>query len=149
MNRIIRISLVFYIVLSSWTLHAEIYKWVDENGRTHYGEKPPNEEATEMKIRENEQEPEAGVEKHKVDRDKLLEIYEEEREQKKQEKQKAEEAKKKQEKYCQGLENDLKDMDRGGVYYVLDENGERKYVSEETVASRKKELQEEYEKNCE
>ena len=35
-------------------LHADVYKWVDENGQVHYGEKPGNTAAEEVTIRHNE-----------------------------------------------------------------------------------------------
>ncbi len=34
--------------------YAKVYKWVDENGQVHYGEKPGNTEAERIKIRTNE-----------------------------------------------------------------------------------------------
>lgn len=148
MKWLIKSSLIFFIAFSSGMLQAEIYKWVDENGRTHYGEKPPEEGASEVKIKDNTPEPGGELEKHNVDREKLLEIYEEERRQKKEEKLKMEEEQKKKEKYCMQLKNDLKDMQKGGSFYELDENGERKYISDKEIANRIKELQTNYKDHC-
>jgi hypothetical protein len=44
---------VFLLVLATQTCRAEIYKWVDENGHTHYSERAGdagNAKATEVKI---------------------------------------------------------------------------------------------------
>ncbi len=34
--------------------HAGVYKWVDENGQVHYGERPLDSSAQKMTIRQNE-----------------------------------------------------------------------------------------------
>lgn len=31
---------------------ADIYKWIDEHGKIHFGESPPNDEATKVEVRE-------------------------------------------------------------------------------------------------
>ena len=148
MNRIfIKILACIVTALFLSTVNAEVYKWVDENGRTYYGEKPPVDDASKIDIKESPG-TEDNVVKPGVDRDKLLEIYEEERKQKKEQKLQAEKERKEKEKYCMELKNDIKDVQRGGSFYELDEKGERKYLSEDVVAKRKKEMQDEYSKYC-
>lgn len=39
--------IVFFSLLYFACSHAEIFKWVDANGRTHFGDKPPHNEKTE------------------------------------------------------------------------------------------------------
>ena len=40
------------VMFLSLTAHAEIYKWVDEHGQTHYGEKPPaNKKSKQIYVR--------------------------------------------------------------------------------------------------
>lgn len=43
------------LILSSGLSHAQIYKWVDENGQVHYGSKPQqnNQSVETIKIRQN------------------------------------------------------------------------------------------------
>jgi Domain of unknown function (DUF4124) len=43
MNRKFSLSLLFVAIVLAFALPAtaQVYKWVDEKGRTHYGEKPP------------------------------------------------------------------------------------------------------------
>lgn len=36
-----QLCLVLTAMLLSFSVHAQIYKWVDENGQTHYSEQPP------------------------------------------------------------------------------------------------------------
>ena len=44
------VGAVCLLILSSWAL-ADVYKWVDENGVTHYGnQKPPEAKAEQVKV---------------------------------------------------------------------------------------------------
>lgn len=36
-----QICLAIATLLMTFTVHAQIYKWVDENGQTHYSQQPP------------------------------------------------------------------------------------------------------------
>ena len=41
-GRVVRTAfLCGVLVVSAWAADAQVFKWVDEKGRTHYGEKPP------------------------------------------------------------------------------------------------------------
>lgn len=44
MNRIV--WLIVALLCASWC-QAEVYKWVDANGKTHFGDRPPAEQKTE------------------------------------------------------------------------------------------------------
>ena len=54
---IIKNSCIFLVfALIAFSTSAEIYKWVDEEGKVHYGENPPQTENTDIKtikIRDN------------------------------------------------------------------------------------------------
>ncbi len=42
------------VLLSSYTVNAEIYKWVDEQGKIHFTDNPPkNKQAEEVKLKIN------------------------------------------------------------------------------------------------
>jgi glutaredoxin len=50
----LRPLLLLFLGLCSMQLHAGIYTWQDEQGRTHFGDRPPDrEQATELKLRIN------------------------------------------------------------------------------------------------
>ncbi len=136
------------MVISGMLAHAEIYKWIDENGRTYYGEKPPDENATRLDINNTPSTVEESVEERLEKREKLLEIYEEERNIKKEQKLKAEQEEIQKKRKCIQLADRLKSMERGGTYYILDEDGNRKYVSEETVSETRKALEDTYNREC-
>ena len=69
----------------------------------------------------------------------------ERKEQRDQKKQKKAEARSK----CHNIQAQLSDMEQGGIlYYELDENGERKFVSDERVEAKKNKLRDYLKKNC-
>src|SRR5689334_23079425 len=49
---IMRIA-VLGAVLAAAPAWAQVYKWVDEQGRTHYGEKPPASKAAPVDLRDS------------------------------------------------------------------------------------------------
>lgn len=54
MNKVLIMWLLFAVVGLSFPVHAEIYSWVDEQGRKHFGNKPPAEaQAKKLDIRPN------------------------------------------------------------------------------------------------
>ena len=72
--------LVFFSHQAS--LMAEVYKWVDENGRVHYGDKPGNDNSLKMNINENQIMSEADLLRESR-RQKLLDVLTKERQEKK------------------------------------------------------------------
>ena len=142
---------IFLFMLSigiiSGPVIAEVYKWVDEHGQTHYGEKAPVTNAQQIQIEEVTAD--KSMEKYNQEREKLLRIYEEERNTKKDEDLKAEKLKAEKEQKCQNLKTEIANLQRGGrVYYNVDDSGERIFLSEEEVSARIKNMQNDYDKYC-
>ena len=54
-------------LLVQTSVHAGIYKWVDENGQVHYGERPGNTTSERLTIRKNETTTPRTVKKAKED----------------------------------------------------------------------------------
>ena len=128
--------------------YAEVYKWVDEQGQTQYGETPLAANATEVKIQQAPQ-PDMSLQNRNEESDKLLKVYEEERKIRNEEKQKAEEEEKKRAEKCLVAKNELQDMQQAGLsYYQLDDKGERIILSKTEREQRIKELQEQYNLHC-
>lgn len=49
MNKALSVAILFCITFS--ISNAEIYKWLDENGKIHYGDKAPNDDILPLKIK--------------------------------------------------------------------------------------------------
>ena len=144
----INITLVCLVLFGTVNTGAEVYKWIDKDGHTHYGEKPQGENASIVDI-DTDPVVDKNVEKHNKEREKLLKIYEEEREMKEVQKLQTEKEEKELREKCTKLENELQDMKQTGlVFYDLDENGERRYISEEELATRINQMQKRYDKYC-
>ena len=57
---------------------GEIYKWVDENGKVHFGDKPPDDGAESVTVRPQPQ-PDAGLQQRRDRTERLLDAYAAER----------------------------------------------------------------------
>ena len=135
-----RIKKRFGIRLIIWTLtlllfisvsHAEIYKWTDENGQIHYGERPNNPNTEKIEIKSTAPKPDAGIDSDRKEKQrKLLEAFEAERAEKKQEKEKAEKEKRELKRNCAYLKDHYKNLKRTNIYYDFDEDGNRIYLDE-------------------
>ena len=124
-------------LLVCFPLYAEeIYKWVDEHGRTHYGERAPSK--TDVQQIQIKQAPPVDntIHQRKVQRRKLLEVYEEEREEKKKAQALAKKQRAEQKRKCQLAKNELRDYQIGGSMYEIDDNGQRRFLTEEDFATR-------------
>lgn len=150
---ILLMVLMFSVVCGA--IHAEIYKWVDENGKVHYTQTPPGKSAEKMDIKEQEtttstvpgQQDHApsSLENQKKYSDYLEQERLERKEKREQKKQEKAEARSK----CHNARAQLGDMEQGGIlYYELDENGERKFVADQRVEARKNKLRDYLRKNC-
>lgn len=58
---------------------AEVYKWTDEDGRVHYGDKPPVENAETVEIQNPPSDHDPALQQRREKRRRLLEIYNEDR----------------------------------------------------------------------
>ena len=141
---------VILLALFLSVAQAAVYKWVDENGLVHYGEKPTNH-AIEIDTSRSEVDPnqlEQALERnHKIGQE--LEFYK--RVGVENAEQEAEQAKQKAEidKKCKKVKKALDDYDRGGyVWAEKGKNGEDKYVSDTEMKNRTDKLRKKYKSRC-
>ena len=113
MKRILFISL---FVLPSLVVSAEIYKWVDENGNTHFGDRPDTEDAEKVKVHSAPDIDPALLERLKKQQ-KMLDIYDEERQEHKAEQAAIEEEKKKRAANCTRAQKELEGMRNASFLY--------------------------------
>lgn len=124
-------SLIWILLLLTTSLaEAGIYKWVDEQGRVHYGDKPASASADELTIKDQPApvQSEASISR-KEKQQQFLRARENERKEKQQadaeEKQKRAEAKRK----CEKAERDYKKYHNAGSLYIKGKDGEREHLS--------------------
>ena len=123
------ITIVSSAIITS-PVNAKVYKWVDENGQVHYGEKPGNTQAEQVQIRTNETTTPRAIDKSKVD------SYEGKNKDKQEtdattppEEPKI--SKKEKRKLCNEAKSDLAAIMSRGRLREVDEKGEYTYLTEE------------------
>ena len=134
---------------------GEIYKWVDENGKVHYGQTPPAKQAEKVKLKSTPNTssvstPSTNTNQSSAESQRRYSDYLEQERLERQEKREQE----KQEKAeirakCRSAQMELNDLQEGGfILYELDENGERVYLSDEQYEQEKQKYQTYLDKNC-
>lgn len=147
--RIMIISLA--AALACGSAHAQVYKWVDGNGQTHYDQKPPeNVKSKEVQLHDGSvspgppaaggadwQEKERAFRQRQAQRDKTAAKDESDR--------------KKGEQHdaaCRGAKASLDIMRNARRVFDTDDNGERKYLDDDQRAARIAKREAEYNQNC-
>ncbi len=110
-------------------VQAGVYKWVDDNGQVHYGERPGNAGAEKVTIRQNETTKPRIIEKSEDD-------IKAEKEKAKKEAEKAKEpekpkiSKRDKRKYCKEAKGDLAAINSRGRMREINTKGEYTYLTE-------------------
>jgi len=109
-----------------------VYKWVDEQGRVHYGERPPaSSQSQEMQLK---QQPTQGLSVDEPSREeqqqRLLRAFEEERAQKEEAKQKSKAEAAERERNCGRARDRLTRYQRSGFIYDIDQQGNRRILND-------------------
>ena len=116
---------------------AEIYKWVDEHGKTHYGDKPATN-SKEMHVDISKQGHVKVDNNREKKRQKLLETYADDKQREDKEKAKKKKSKKKMQRKCTLARDRLIRYEKASSLYSLDNSGNRITMStaerERTVA---------------
>ena len=126
-----RFTLLFLMLLSGFASASQLYKWVDENGRTQYSQFPPEEDKQAQTLNIDHRTPSNQVSKDKLVkmRQKLLESSVDRNTESEEEKEEAEKAKAMAQN-CKNAQQHLRDMKNNGRIYKTLENGERHWYDE-------------------
>ncbi|MDR9436999.1 MAG: DUF4124 domain-containing protein [Thiohalophilus sp.] len=118
--------------LLSVSMAADVYKWTDEQGRVHYGDKPPEKGAQSMDVDPGESSgsPIPGDAERREKTRRLLRAYEEERRIKQQREQRQQAQAAERRKRCAWARDRLRRYQQAGRLYDLDEQGNRKILGD-------------------
>ena len=148
MNYLLPILLFLHVV----SAQAGVYKWVDETGAVHYGDRPQSgSQAVEVQQFNAPNKP-ALVDDDAVSRDekrqRISDMLEEDRidKNKEQEKKKVERERKKQE--CNRLKDRQRHVTNAGGLYKLDKDGNRVFMSDDQRKKSEAELRKRIQKAC-
>ncbi|MBY6071830.1 MULTISPECIES: DUF4124 domain-containing protein [Marinobacter] len=124
----IALTLLCLLPLSA---NAGVYKWVDANGQTHFGDRPPAKAASsEVSVKAAPASVDAGVRERHQKMTEFLEQQQEEREARQAASAKAEEKAETQAELCRKLRARLKYLASVSTFYNVNDQGERVFVSE-------------------
>ncbi|MCW8889505.1 MAG: DUF4124 domain-containing protein [Sedimenticola sp.] len=132
---------------------AAVYRWVDEQGRVQYGDRPPlDQQSEELKIKSSSRsEPAAGQPtqgQRQELRQKLLDSYQEERAEKREARKKREEQAEQNKMRCAKAKNRLRDYENSSALYELQPDGSRTYLSKAEFEATLKEAREAVKRLC-
>jgi hypothetical protein len=133
-------------------IHAEVYKWVDEKGNVHYGDKPePGSQTMDIQQQEPAEVPvmfEENQLSREEKRQRVSDALEEDRLAKNKERQekKKERAQKKRE--CNRLKDRQRHVERATGLYKLDKEGNRVFMSNEQRKKSEQQLRKRIQKAC-
>jgi len=126
---------------------AEIYKWVDENGKINYGDKPIVN-ANEMEVDVTDKGNVKISDKREKNRQKLLDAYNEDQVRENKEKEKSKKQKKKRQRDCARAQDYKRTYNRARSLYDLDKNGNRVTLTDKEREKSTAQLKKYIEKNC-
>ena len=132
---------------------AQVYKWIDENGKVHFSDRPPDDAATSAESVEIKVESGAGssaaseVERRQLQK-RLLEVFERERKEKKEAKAKEREEKQALAKRCNEARDQLRQLQDASFLYDVDDDGERIVYTDKQRESATSEFEKQIEKHC-
>jgi len=125
---------------------AEVYKWVDEDGNTHYGDQPAANGARPLNLDTQPDNTDDELRQRREKRDKLLEVFAEEREQQEKAQRAAEQAR--QQERCRNMRQQLQQYRQSRYLYEENEAGEQRILTDTERTAEEQKLRRIIEKEC-
>ena len=146
-----RLALATAMLAVSTPYAADVYRWSDEQGRVHYGQRPPPQGAQKMLLPDTAAGSVTADQASAQRRDRqqrLLEAFEYEREQKRAADTRAAQLREQDAAHCRDLQESWRLLSHPGPVYRTLANGERRYLSEDERAAEKADLRQAHLKTC-
>jgi hypothetical protein len=130
--KILGATTITMIAGTTVVMAADVYKWVDEDGTVHFGDRPSatnDSERMEVHAPGPAEDPDAAS--RAAQRDKMLKVWQEERSERKEQAAQALAEKKERERRCAEAKKRLFEYEHASYLYDLDEQGNRQVLSDE------------------
>ena len=148
MNKGLLQTVLLLLIVAAQPVAAGVYKWVDENGQVHYGERPPATNQAKRMTLEGAPPPDPEAAERRERRELEDKTWKEERAKRKEEQARAREDAELRKRNCATARDNLNRYTIGGRIYRTDENGERYYVDDEERASQRQKAQAQVDEWC-
>ena len=125
------------VLLLLWLVYVPIaagavFKWVDEDGRVHYGDRPETQRAAPVQIRPGPSGPAPAAPANRAERQRrLTDSMESERLRRLESRQKAEAEKADRARRCNWARDRMRRYESAGFLYDLDSGGERRVLGDD------------------
>jgi len=131
---------------------TEVFRWTDEHGRVHYGERPPRSGAARRidlpPAKTPSAVPDEGMVQRRARQERLLDSYAYERERKAAAAARDAEAEASRAAHCESLRRRWRRLSWAGPLYVRGAGGDRDYLSDEQRLAAKQRMRPAYQKAC-
>lgn len=132
---------ILLIMTIAFPLHAQIYKWTDEDGNIHFGDRPENPDtATEIDIKTDNNAGITNSSGNTKKREHVLKRIEKDKQAEEKRKKKQAEIDKKHRKLCKRYRSRLHVHLQTNRTYTMSPDGERTYYTDEQREQKKKRL---------
>jgi len=129
-------------------VHSEVFKWVDENGKVVYGDKPKTNNAEKINIKNAPKKDQQYIERYQKQQ-KLLSVFKEERDEKKALQYEEQEKNKKQGLKCDRVRKELQETKNSSrLYKETDDPNNPEFLSDEERKSEESKYEEYIKDNC-
>lgn len=132
------------LLIGTMPVQAEIYRWVDDQGRVHFGERP-QKGAQRVEVTPQIIERDAQVIQREQNLRRIMDVRSEERAV---EQQKLVEQRNRQRAQCDAIRRELAQFEKRMFWYEEDASGKRIEVDRERVEARKAELTKLVQERC-
>ena len=144
------LPIVYCLCLS--TSYAEIYRWVDSNGKVHFSDKPQSDQSTAIRSTRGQSSgstTDNSYREHVQQQQRLLDAISEKRaHEQRQQAAAARQQQERQAKIDEVCSRYARYLETGGSIYATDENGERIYMKESEIEAFHAEKLAEYNRHC-
>lgn len=145
-----RILMAYILLITAMPVFADVYKWIDDKGQVHYGDKPSD--VTEMEEMKLDNKASSGVALDDDSRDekrqRLLDTMQEDRQEKEQQREKNRIEKENRQRRCVYLRDRLRRAQAANGIYRLDKDGNRVFLTDAGRQQSEENLRAQINKNC-
>ena len=149
MQRVILVILSVILLIGHSAAWAEIYKWVDANGKVHFSDQAPaQQKAQKIDVDVSSAEINPELEQYRQRNRALLKVWDTERSQKQQRRTKKRQQLAQRRQHCDKVQREYDASRRAGYLYVPRKNGERDIYSDAQREKYEQRLSGQLRKNC-